>query len=348
MKALVTTDPKTVSVQDVPIPTPEQGEILVKVTYAAQNPTDWKSAAAAKPGRICGCDFAGTVEDANGSRWEKGQRVAGWVHGGGTDPVRGAFAQYLVTEATVVYAIPDGISDASAATVPLAFSTAVQALFQRLELPTPSQPAEKPFAVLIYGGTSSVGVYAIQLAKLAGLRVVTTGSERNHDFLRGLGADETLDYNDINWPEQARHLTQDGLEYALDCISENGSPKAIAKAMSPLTNSRVMALLPVGDLRESEEFDNQRVKLESTLAYSVFGRPLFGRDAFDNVGGETPQDKAFWEKYLALLPELLTSGKIKPNRVREMGGLEAIPTGFEEQREGKVSAEKLVYAIGTS
>lgn len=55
--------------------------------------------------------------------------------------------------------------------------------------------------------------------------------------------------------------------------------------------------------------------------------------------------KLDWEKYLSLLPELLSSGKIKPNRIREMGGLNDIITGFKEQQEGKVSAEKLVYKI---
>ncbi|KAJ2991736.1 hypothetical protein NUW58_g2411 [Xylaria curta] len=89
-----------------------------------------------------------------------------------------------------------------------------------------------------------------------------------------------------------------------------------------------------------------KVKIESTLVYSVFEAPLnLPADSFDNCVGATPQDRKFFEKYLNILPEYAESGKIKPNPSRELGGLEAISEGFELQKEGKVRAEKLVYKI---
>lgn len=61
--------------------------------------------------------------------------------------------------------------------------TAIQAMFLRLGLPETNKPATSAFPVLINGGTSSVGLYAVQLAKLAGLYVIATGSKQNHDLL---------------------------------------------------------------------------------------------------------------------------------------------------------------------
>ncbi|KAI0833987.1 zinc-binding dehydrogenase [Hypoxylon sp. FL0890] len=342
MKALVTVEGKTAAVQEVDILKPGEGEILVKVHYVAQNPTDWKAVKSVPPGRIIGCDFAGTVEDSNGSHWREGQRVAGFMQGASINPTRGAFAEYTVVEASLVYSIPDEISYQDAAVVPLAFATAVQAMFARLKLPEPSKPAKSVFPFLISGGTSSVGQYAIQLAKLAGAFVVATGSARNHEFLKSLGADAVVDYKDPDWPEQVRELTHDGLELVLDCIFEKGTPEGIVKALSPTKGGHIVAILPVNEVRE--KLENKKIKLESTIVYTVFERPLkYG--AFDNCGEATPHDKALWEKYLALLPGLLSSGKLKPNRVKGLGGIDDILPGFKEQQQGKVSAEKLVYKI---
>ncbi|KAI0846545.1 GroES-like protein [Daldinia vernicosa] len=346
MKALVVAEGKTAKVQDVDVPKPNQGEILVKTHYVAQNPTDWKNMLSilepVPPGRILGCDFAGTVQDPNGSHWREGQRVAGFVFGASDNPPRGAFAEYLVTEATLVYPIPDNVSYQDAAVIPLAFATAVQAMFGRLKLPEPSQPAKSVFPFLVNGGTTSVGQYAIQLGKLAGAFVIATGSSQHHEWLKSLGADAVIDYKDPNWPENVQNLTHDRLEFAFDCISENGTVEAVAKTISSTKGGHIVTTLPVDKIRD--KIENKKVKLESTIVYTVFGRPVkYGN--FDNCGETTPQDKALWEKYLAMLPELLSSGKIKPNRWRELGGLDSIPTGFQEHLEGKVRTEKLVYKI---
>jgi NADPH:quinone reductase-like Zn-dependent oxidoreductase len=345
MKALVTVEGKKAEVKsDVPIPQPASGEILVKVHRVAQNPTDWKAVSAVPPGRIVGCDFAGEVHDNNGSHWRAGQRVAGFVQGTSVDPPRGAFAEYLVIEASLVYAIPDSVSYEDAAVIPLPIATAIQAMFQRLNMPEPSKPAKSAFPFLINGGTSSVGKYAIQLGKLAGAYVIATGSKKNHDYILSLGADAAIDYNDADWPEQVRQKSHDGLEHAFDCIAENGTPEAVAKALSPTKGGHIVTLLPIGDVRPAVQSINKKAKIESTIVYTVFQRPLPYK-AFDNCGEETPEDKALWEKYLQMIPGYLEKGSIKPNRVKLMGGIEDINTGFKLQQEGKVSAEKLVYNI---
>lgn len=296
------------------------------------------------PGKIVGCDFAGTISKANGSKWREGQRVAGFVQGTASKPTRGSFAEYAVIEASLVFPIPDDITYQQASVIPLAFATAVQAMFQRLGLPEPSKPDKSATPFLVNGGTSSVGKYAVQLGKLSGLFVIATGSKKNHELLKSLGADACVDYRDSDWTEQIRKISHDNLVHAFDCISEGGTIQSIAKALSPTKGGHIVTLLPVAKIRPEVASINKKVKIESTIVYTVFQRALkYG--AFDNCGSETPHDRAVWEKYLGLLPGYLSSGKIKPNRIRELGGLDDINTGFKEQQEGKVSAEKLVYKV---
>ena len=349
MRALVSIEGKTAEVKQIPVPSPGEGEILVKVHYVAQNPTDWKAMSAVPPGRTIGCDFAGEVYDTNGSHWRNGQRVAGFVQGTSPDPndaekSRGAFAEFLTIESSLVFEIPESVSDQEASVVPLPFATASQAMYQRLNLPEPSKPAKSSFPLLISGGTSSVGKYAIQLGKMSGCFVVATGSKKNHDFLLSLGADAVVDYNDADWPDQVRKATHDKLEHAFDCIAEHGTPQAIAKSLAPTKGGHIVTLLPIGNVRPEVEKINSKAKIESTIVYTVFQRPLAYK-VFDNCGEETPQDKAVWEKYLDWLPQALGSKRLKPNRVKEMGGLEDLLKGFKEQQEGRVSAEKLVYKV---
>ena len=175
--------------------------------------------------------------------------------------------------------------------------------------------------------------------------VIATGSKKNHELLLSLGADAVVDYNDADWPEQVREKSHDGLEHSLDCIAEKGTPEAIAKALSPTKGGHIVTLLPISDdVKSTIQSTNSKAKIESTIVYTVFQRPLPYK-AFDNCGEETPEDKALWEKYLQMIPGYLEKGSIKPNRVKPMGTIEDINTGFKLQQEGKVSAEKLVYNI---
>ncbi|KAI1815030.1 zinc-binding dehydrogenase [Poronia punctata] len=345
MKAFVSIENGQGAVREVEKPTPSEGEILVRVHYVGQNPTDWKGLPHKPPGRIIGCDFAGTVADANGSKWREGQRVAGFVQGGQAEPLsRGAFAEYLVTAASFVWAVPDSVSLQSAATVSLAFATAMQAMFQRLGLPEPSKPATSAFPVLINGGTSSVGLYAVQLAKLAGLFVIATGSRQNHDLLTSVGADATVDYKDPDWPGKVRALSHDNLRHAFDCVSEPDTVKSVAKALSPTKGGHILVILP--RTQDDVPAGLSKVKVESTVVHTVFGHPIDASGTgFQNWGGRTPEDQKLWEKYLSLLPEYTESGKIKPNSYKELGGLDAIPEGFELHKQNKVRAQKIVYKV---
>ncbi|KAG5764707.1 hypothetical protein H9Q72_007212 [Fusarium xylarioides] len=304
MRAFVADGKGSGSVQLIPRPRPGEAEILVKIHYAALNSGDWKLVEGdvldgpARPGLIAGCDFAGTVEDPKGSRWKKGQRVGGWVHGA-TFKGMGSFAEYMNIEASLVFAVPDNISLQQASTVSLAFATATQAMYQHLSLPEPYQSKEDRVDFLVYGASTSVGLYAVQLGKLSGLRVIAVASSKNHDLLKRLGAEVTVDYHGEDWVERVKEVAGGKLRYALDNIADGGSSEKVARCLAHSAGSQLIALSPLD--KESLHAVNPYVKAESMLAFTVFGK-AFGEEytVFDNTGPETPDEKSAWEKYLRL------------------------------------------------
>ncbi|KLO97082.1 toxD protein [Fusarium fujikuroi] len=349
MRAFVTDGRGSGSVQSVPRPNPREGEVLVKIHYAALNPGDWKLVEGdvldgpAQPGLIAGCDFAGTVEDPNGSDWKKDQRVGGWVHGATFEGI-GSFAEYMSIEASLVFAVPDKISLQKASTISLAFATATQAMYRHLSLPEPYQYKKDKVDFLVYGASTSVGLYAVQLGKLSGLRAIAVASSKNHDLLKRLGAEVTVDYHDEDWVERVKETTGGELRYALDNIADGGSPDKVARCLAHSTGSQLIALSPLD--KESIRTVNPYVKAESMLAFTVFGRAL-GEEytVFDNTGPETPDEKSAWEKYLRLVTVMLERGDLEANPVIEVGTLEDVGEAFRLSREGQLSAEKAVLRV---
>src|SRR5713226_2461035 len=117
------------------------------------------------------------------------------------DKPNGAFSEYLVTDAELqAVPIPSGWSFEEAAQLGVSPLTALQCLHESLELPSPFEArpthGQPQRTILIWGGSSALGQYAIQFAKLGGLRVVTTASSKNFDLLKELGADEVFDHRD--------------------------------------------------------------------------------------------------------------------------------------------------------
>ncbi len=178
---------------DLPQPRPLRGEVLVQVHASAVTPTEfnWLPTFKTRAGEprsfpiVLGHEFSGVIE-------EVGDAVNGWragdaVYGMNDWFANGAQAEYCVAPATSVAAVPRTLEPARAAVVPISALTAWQGLFERCRL----KAAER---VLIHGGAGGVGVFAVQLAHWRGAHVIATASSRNLDFVRGLGADEVVDY----------------------------------------------------------------------------------------------------------------------------------------------------------
>lgn len=158
-----------------PIPVPSRSQVLIKVSAVALNHCDWKMPTRVPcPGAVDGADYSGTIislgEDAAlTSGFKIGDRVAGaQMASQRRRPWAGAFTEYIVEEADSCWLVPDNLSWEEAASVGCAASSSVgMALWISLKLPgTPEKPTTQPKYVLVYGGSSASGTFAIQLLRL--------------------------------------------------------------------------------------------------------------------------------------------------------------------------------------
>jgi NADPH:quinone reductase-like Zn-dependent oxidoreductase len=183
-------------------PAPGDGQVLIRVHAASVNPVDWKQRrglAQTEVPAVLGKDVAGTVEASRADGFAESDEVFGMAASGG-------YAEYSTAAAAAIARKPDGVSHEQAAALPVAGMTAWQALFDRGAL-------ERGQTALIAGAAGGVGHLAAQFAKLAGARVIGTGSSRNRDFVLGLGADEYVDYT-----EQDIGQAVSGVDVAFDTV----------------------------------------------------------------------------------------------------------------------------------
>ncbi|WQF89179.1 Putative GroES-like superfamily, alcohol dehydrogenase-like, NAD(P)-binding domain superfamily [Colletotrichum destructivum] len=336
---------KGAHVIDVPRPKITGQEILVKVKAVALNPSDYKHIDVISPKNcILGCDYAGEVVEVGPSAktsWKVGDRVAGVVHGGLYHD-RGAFAEYLKTEADVAWKIPSGVSDEEAATYGVSAVTAVLALNVHLDIPWPDEAiqSQEPTAstsqkrtILIYGGSTSAGLFAIQLAKRAGYTVVTTASPHSYDLVKRYGADKVFNYRSDNWVKEVSSAYPD-ITIALDCISEKGSGPSTAQVLKA-KGGKIVTLLDQGESNVSG------VKYDMIMLYTVFGKEFAW---LPPVGPKFPVDtkhRAALVRFYASLPQLTDA--IKPPPIQAFdGGIDVLLEKVDLLRQGKVSGTKLV------
>ncbi|KAF7548270.1 hypothetical protein G7Z17_g7160 [Cylindrodendrum hubeiense] len=304
MKALVLT-PSTheATVRELPRPIPGVGEVLIRVHAVALNPVDSLYVShpiAAQDYRVIGTDFAGVVAGASPElaglldpRTKLGARVAGFLQGACS------------------------VNDRPGLPSPFVSSSGA--------LPIESQGTEGPINVLIYGSSTSLGLYAAQLVHLSSLtsgrkiRLIGAASASKHDLLRKAPYlyDALVDYRDPNWPDKVREAAANrGVDYAIDCISEGATVEKV---------------------------------------HSTFGQTI----------PASPAARDFAAKFFAFLGSDAEDGKVnlEPNPLRIMpGGLERVsPDGFtllgadgvtsrsttsgEGEHMRPISAEKMVYVI---
>ena len=179
---------------ELPDPVAGPGEVVIDVHAASINAADWKVRAGqyqqAKFPLILGRDFSGVISAV-------GQGVTDLKVGDAAFGVceagqEGAYAEKIAVKAAIVAKKPDALSHVNAAALALTGLTALSAIEDTLKL----KPGE---TILIQGGAGGVAGFAIQLAKHIGAHVITTASAANHDYVRGLGADEIIDYNAVDF-----------------------------------------------------------------------------------------------------------------------------------------------------
>lgn len=211
--------PEVLTEIEVDRPEPRPTEILVRVHAAGLNATDWKSRAAGGLGLwsdppILGHDVSGVVEAVGlgVTLYQPGDEVFGMP----LFPLQvGAYAEYVTAPARQFARKPAQIDHVEAAALPLVALTAWQGLTETAGL----QPGQR---VLIHGAGGGLGHVAVQIAKARGGYVIGTASEGKHAFLRGLGADELIDYRTTDFAE----VLQD-IDVVFDCIGGDYGPRSL-------------------------------------------------------------------------------------------------------------------------
>ncbi|KAJ5964458.1 alcohol dehydrogenase [Penicillium vulpinum] len=231
---------------------------------------------------------------------------------------------YTTCQEIVVSAIPDSLPLENAAVLPLSVSTAGSALFHYLQLPYPTlNPKPTGKTILIWGGSSSVGSSAIQLALAAGLDVIATAGSSNIEYVKSLGASRGFDHQDPDVVEQILGVLSPG-DFVFDAISTQSTQSSCGRILGAIGGGKLpLTGWPVEGLPGNVE------------AVSVNGLALrlVNLDAGDAV----------WRKYL---PEALANGKFlaKPDPLIIKGGLEKVQEGLDLQKKG-VSAKKIVIEV---
>jgi NADPH:quinone reductase-like Zn-dependent oxidoreductase len=192
--------PEQLVFEDAPKPALQPGDALVRVHSCAITPTEltWDEtyttrAGASRLPTIPGHELSGVVESLPSAATDL--RVGEAVYALTDFSRDGAAAEYIAVHAADLAPKPSNLTHTQAAAVPLAALTAWQAFFDHARL-------AKGQRVLIHGGAGGVGTYALQLAHRAGAHVITTARQQNESFVRGLGADEFLDYTNVRFEEK--------------------------------------------------------------------------------------------------------------------------------------------------
>lgn len=364
--------PRTgLKVGPAPYTPPGEGEIVVRNRAVAINPVDWAIATLPFIGprvtpwlklpAVLGEDLAGEVAEVGPgvTRFKVGDRVVAFAAGGNENRHRaseGAFQTYVVVLAHMAAPIPDSLSFEAASVLPLGLSTAACGLFQKdfLALQHPSaEAAPTGKTLLVWGGATSVGCNAIQLAVAAGYEVFATASPHNADYLTSLGASRVFDYHRKGVVDEivqalrgktlagAFAIATGSTSLCLDVVRRAEGAKFVAVAAGPISLTdvgaggllQVLPLMPRMILTGLSDARKAR-------AAGIGTKFIWGGSLVDNEVGPAV--------FVDYLPQALAEGRFvaAPPAVVVGSGLEAIEAGFKAQRQG-VSAKKVVVSLNS-
>ncbi|KAK7946132.1 uncharacterized protein PG986_010453 [Apiospora aurea] len=370
---------RPLAVKPAPYPTPGPNQVLVRVAAVAVNPIEyikqdlggllygWVTCP-----HVLGSDDGAGDEVGGGfgeatKRFRPGDRVVGQALGSEkkfNDPAMGAFQHYVLLQANMVSPIPDSLSFERAAVLPLALSTASCGLFQKdqLALRHPAvatadedgneqtKKAEKE-TLLVWGGSTSVGCNAIQLACAAGYEVVTTCSPRNFGLVKSLGAAAAFDYKDpaAAVAETAQFCQGKTVVGALSMGSDAGRGCVEVLRQLPKSSGNRRFLSRVSYATPEDKDAGLPARIWCMLSFSVWLWVQSVRHGIKSnvVVGTTLEanevGKAIYEDFL---PRALATGRFVAAPEPEImeKGLEFVQTALDKLKRG-VSAKKLVVEI---
>jgi NADPH:quinone reductase-like Zn-dependent oxidoreductase len=226
------------------VPELKEGEVLIRVKAAGVNPVDtmiskgvYKEMMPHSLPVIPGWDVCGVVEDRGHAarRFKVGEEV--YAYARRPEIKWGTFAEYMVIPDSYLAKKPANLSPEEAAGIPLAGLTAYQSLFDAGRL-------QENQIVLILGASGGVGSFAIQLAKEKGAKVIGVASEKNHSFMKELGADYTIDYKNKHIGEATKEIFPEGVDLIFDCTSGESMQQSLV-ALKP--SGKLVSILNQGE-----------------------------------------------------------------------------------------------------
>ncbi|MEW4561431.1 NAD(P)-dependent alcohol dehydrogenase [Bremerella sp. JC770] len=186
---------ENLKIDSLPRPKITADQVLIRVHAASVNPIDWKIRQGMlkwiipeQLPAVLGFDVAGEIAEVGYSAKQQGWNVGDAVMAFSDQTLGGGYAEYIPVDSKVIVAKPESCSYEEAAAIPLAGTTAWKALVQLGKLHAGDD-------VLINGASGGVGTYAVQIAKALGANVTAVCSVDNHELVRELGADATIDYH---------------------------------------------------------------------------------------------------------------------------------------------------------
>ncbi|KAE8168678.1 hypothetical protein BDV40DRAFT_251242 [Aspergillus tamarii] len=252
---------------NVPIPKPSiSGEILIRVkaTTVIRDMLTWPETYSHEYA-IIGNDFSGIVTEvfSEDCKFQPGDEVFGMA----AADRAGAWAEYVLVNENELALKPKALTFDQAAALPLSAQTAYEALFDHGGIPVPSVEeaiknksglsSQKRHRVLITGAAGAVGIYLVQLASAAGVHVVTATSSnaRNEEFLRGLGADETLEYSML-----------ENYRGAFDVVIDVVGGEVLAKCWDYVKETGVLVSVDSASFNFVEEHEKRGIRKDGVRA----------------------------------------------------------------------------------
>jgi len=258
--------PDVIQYGEFPAPTPGPGQILIQTEAVSINPIDTYIRAGKIPMEIPmpyipGCDFAGKVIGLGEgvTQFKEGDRV--WGSNQGLLGRQGTFAEQIAVDACWAYPIPEPVKSEDIAAVSLVGITAHLGLFAEANL-------QAGQILFVQGGSGGVGSMVVQMAKIAGARVITTaGSQAKAEVCRSLGADEVILYKESSVADQLKNLAPEGVSVWWETLRDPDFDLAVA-SMAP---RGCMILMAGRDARPSFPVGHFYVKQCRLHGFVMFG-----------------------------------------------------------------------------
>jgi len=324
-------------IEDVPVPKPGPGEILVKVKATGLNPVDWMikeyGIFLTEFPAVLGLEAAGTVAvlGEGVTQFSVGDKV---LYEGSYENHLATYQEYSIIAARFAAKIPTNVSFDQAATVPVGLATAAIALYGAQSegggagyIPPFEESDHGKYSnepLFIVGGSTTIGQFAIQLGKLSGFSpIITTASPHNSDLLKSFGAthviDRKLDQDAI--VAEVRKITSEPIKLIFDAISIP-TTQGVAYDILASGGQLILSLQPtINKLTDDKRVVNVRGSVHFPI-HQEFGAKLFSH-----------------------VTNWLESEAIKPTAVEPSSGLNSIPKQLERLKAGEISAKKLVVRV---